>query len=38
MSRGIGEFAQFDQIAQAINGSIYSCAIHRCLTKMGHYP
>ena len=38
MSHAIGEFAQFDQIVQAINGSIYSCAIHRCLTKMGHYP
>ena len=37
-SHAIGEFAQFDQIAQAIIGSIYSCAIHRCLTKVGHYP
>ena len=38
MSRAIGEFAQFYQTAQAINGSIYSCAIHRCFTGMGHSP
>ena len=38
MSRAFGKFAQFDQIAQPNKGSIYSCAIHRCLTKKGHSP
>ena len=38
MSRAIGKFAQFDQIAQPNKGSIYSCAIHRCFTGMDHSP
>ena len=38
MSRAIRKFAQFDQIAQPNKGSIYSCAIHRCFTGMGHSP
>ena len=33
MSRAIGEFAQFDQIAQPNNGSIYSCAIQVRATR-----
>ena len=38
MSRAVNRFVQFYKIAQEINGSIYSCAIHRCITKLGHYP
>ena len=38
MSRAIDGFAQFYKIEQAIDGSIYSCTIHRCFTKMGHDP
>ena len=31
-------FAQLTRSRNAIDGSINSCAIHRCFTKMGHYP
>ena len=38
MSRAIDGSVQFYKIAQAIDGSMCSCAIHRYFTKMGHYP
>ena len=38
MSRAFDGFAQLTRSRNAIDGSINSCAIHRCFTKMGHYP
>ena len=38
MSRTVGGFAQSIRLHNAIDGSINSCAINRCFTKMGNYP